>query len=214
MPGPGTHYQVLGIPETARPEQIKLAYRRAAKTAHPDAGGSPAAMERVNEAYRVLSDPSLRRAYDRSLNAPAPHPEPPVANPAHPQPGRPAPAQPQAHQDYAYHHRLRLAQARSWSWRWLKNSLGLALMLGIIVRFFAAQTADPVTKLLLNLSGFIPVYGAMLGVIFLINPEIRLTLHDLPHQRGRRLKRDLILVAGLAGASIPLAILWLVFFRI
>ena len=30
-----THYQVLGIPTTATEREIKIAYRKAARTAHP-----------------------------------------------------------------------------------------------------------------------------------------------------------------------------------
>jgi curved DNA-binding protein CbpA len=31
-----THYQVLGIPITANEREIKVAYRKAARVAHPD----------------------------------------------------------------------------------------------------------------------------------------------------------------------------------
>ena len=60
-------YGVLGVPPTATDEEIRAAYRRAAKRAHPDAGGSQSAFRRVNTAYRVLSDPARRRAYDLRL---------------------------------------------------------------------------------------------------------------------------------------------------
>ena len=32
-------YEILGVPRTATPEEIRKAYRRASKTHHPDAGG-------------------------------------------------------------------------------------------------------------------------------------------------------------------------------
>jgi DnaJ family protein C protein 3 len=38
--------------------------RTAAKTAHPDKGGSEAKMAAVNEAYEVLSNPELRARFD------------------------------------------------------------------------------------------------------------------------------------------------------
>jgi len=38
--------------------------RNAAKTAHPDKGGSESKMATVNEAYEVLSKPDLRARYD------------------------------------------------------------------------------------------------------------------------------------------------------
>ena len=38
--------------------------RRAAKSAHPDKGGSEAKMAALNEAYEVLSNPELRARFD------------------------------------------------------------------------------------------------------------------------------------------------------
>ncbi|SQD95394.1 hypothetical protein FMEAI12_3120017 [Parafrankia sp. Ea1.12] len=60
----GSLYEVLGIVRTATDAEIRAAYRRAAKHAHPDAGGSPRSFQRVHAAYRVLGDPARRRAYD------------------------------------------------------------------------------------------------------------------------------------------------------
>ena len=51
-------------------EQIKSAYRKQAKKSHPDVNvGNKIAEERIkdiNEAYRVLSNPSSKRKYDRT----------------------------------------------------------------------------------------------------------------------------------------------------
>lgn len=58
------YYDVLDIPPTAGPEDIKAAYHRAARSAHPDAGGTAGMFRLVAEAYRTLSDPHLRAAYD------------------------------------------------------------------------------------------------------------------------------------------------------
>ncbi len=60
------HYEVLGVAQNAPPSEIRAAYRRAARAAHPDRHGaaSAARMAAVNEAWRVLGDPALRRAYD------------------------------------------------------------------------------------------------------------------------------------------------------
>lgn len=67
-------YDELGVPRTATGQEIRVAYRRAAKRAHPDTGGSRSAFEQVNAAYRVLSDPARRQAYDQWLGAGPPAP--------------------------------------------------------------------------------------------------------------------------------------------
>jgi len=61
------YYRLLGLLQSARPEDIKVAYRRLAKELHPDLNQSSSAAERfqsVVEAYETLSDPKLRKAYD------------------------------------------------------------------------------------------------------------------------------------------------------
>jgi hypothetical protein len=64
-----SHYQVLRVAVTATEKEIKVAYRRAARTAHPDHGGDAAAFRRVTSAYETLIDPQRRKAYDRSYAA-------------------------------------------------------------------------------------------------------------------------------------------------
>jgi DnaJ homolog subfamily C member 3 len=51
------YYKVLGVSRDADEKTIKKAYRKAAKLAHPDKGGSEAKMAAVNEAYEILSKP-------------------------------------------------------------------------------------------------------------------------------------------------------------
>ena len=64
-----SHYQVLQVAVTATEKEIKVAYRRAARTAHPDHGGDAATFRRVTAAYETLIDPQRRKAYDRSYAA-------------------------------------------------------------------------------------------------------------------------------------------------
>lgn len=61
------HYQRLNVPRGASFEQIKAAYRTQVKMYHPDRGGSPDLFQLVAEAYKVLSFPSSRAAYDQAL---------------------------------------------------------------------------------------------------------------------------------------------------
>ncbi|KAG6852227.1 hypothetical protein C0991_001829 [Blastosporella zonata] len=51
------YYKVLGVARDADNKTIKKAFRTAAKTAHPDKGGSEAKMATINEAYEVLTNP-------------------------------------------------------------------------------------------------------------------------------------------------------------
>lgn len=61
-------YAVLGVQSAASPEQLREAYRRLARTLHPDVAGSTKEdairMAEVNHAWSVLSDPVSRREYD------------------------------------------------------------------------------------------------------------------------------------------------------
>ncbi|MCS7064985.1 MAG: DnaJ domain-containing protein [Fimbriimonadales bacterium] len=64
------HYEVLGLPMSATPEQIRKRYRELVRRYHPDVNPAPDAKEqflRVQEAYQVLSDPERRRHYDALL---------------------------------------------------------------------------------------------------------------------------------------------------
>jgi molecular chaperone DnaJ len=61
------YYDILGVRREASAEEIKRSFRRLAQRNHPDVDASAGAEERfkeLNEAYRVLSDPQRRQAYD------------------------------------------------------------------------------------------------------------------------------------------------------
>jgi curved DNA-binding protein len=63
----GDYYAVLGVPRTSGQEEIQRAYRKLARTYHPDINKDPQAEERfkeISQAYDVLSDPETRRRYD------------------------------------------------------------------------------------------------------------------------------------------------------
>lgn len=59
-----THYATLGVSEQATPEEIKKAYRKLASQHHPDKGGDVSKFQEIEQAYRVLSDPSQKEQYD------------------------------------------------------------------------------------------------------------------------------------------------------
>lgn len=60
------YYGVLGVDKHASQREIDRAHKRQAAKHHPDRGGSEERMKSVNEAYGVLKDATLRRAYDES----------------------------------------------------------------------------------------------------------------------------------------------------
>ena len=68
------YYDVLGVRRDATSEEIRHAYRRLVMQYHPDRNpGDPHAAEKfklITEAYRVLSDPVLRRQYNTSGESP------------------------------------------------------------------------------------------------------------------------------------------------
>ncbi len=60
-------YEILGVSPTAPAEDIKVAYRKAARLYHPDKNPDPAAAERfrsIQSAYELLADDARRRDYD------------------------------------------------------------------------------------------------------------------------------------------------------
>lgn len=64
------YYKVLGVSKDAATADIKKAYRKLARTYHPDANKGDAASEErfkeISEAYDVLSDDKRRKEYDEA----------------------------------------------------------------------------------------------------------------------------------------------------
>ena len=67
------HYRTLQVTRDADAAVIERAYKALSLKYHPDVAGSgqreaaTRRMQQLNEAYRVLRDPKLRRRYDASL---------------------------------------------------------------------------------------------------------------------------------------------------
>lgn len=101
-----TYYEILGVEKNSNQEEIKKAYRSAAKKYHPDANevaNATLIFRMINEAYDILSDTAKRREYDRTLDAPK------AQQPSSPQPQReaythhrPDPAPQTNHTTYTY----------------------------------------------------------------------------------------------------------------
>jgi Ca-activated chloride channel family protein len=61
------YYSILGVPPTASDEDLRQAYRVAAKRFHPDVNKAPGAnllFQDINAAYEILSDARHRNEYD------------------------------------------------------------------------------------------------------------------------------------------------------
>jgi len=66
------YYVILGVPVNASDRAIRSAFRELARRHHPDHAGSSGAraFQEAEQAYRVLSDPTLRAAYDLERELP------------------------------------------------------------------------------------------------------------------------------------------------
>jgi len=64
-------YQLLGVPRQAPRQAIAQAWRRRARSEHPDSrpgdAAAPARFQALASAWHVLGDPARRAAYDQAL---------------------------------------------------------------------------------------------------------------------------------------------------
>jgi len=58
------YYSILGVNKNASQDEIKKAYRRLAMQHHPDRGGDPEKLKKINEAYDTLKNPTKKQNYD------------------------------------------------------------------------------------------------------------------------------------------------------
>ncbi|MDZ7318248.1 MAG: DnaJ domain-containing protein [candidate division KSB1 bacterium] len=65
------YYEILGVAPDCTQDEIKKAYRKLARSYHPDTcgGGDSSRFRSVQEAYENIGDSEKRAAYDRQLNA-------------------------------------------------------------------------------------------------------------------------------------------------
>ena len=70
-----THYEILGISQKATTEEIKAAYQKLIlkwhpdKCLHTDAVDAVGKFQLILEAYKVLSEPTHKNEYDRTLSS-------------------------------------------------------------------------------------------------------------------------------------------------
>lgn len=90
--GTPSPYEVLGAARNASEEQLRRAYRRALRRAHPDTGGDASSFAQVQAAWQILGTAQARARYDRGgpVGAGSPRPARPAGS------GRPTQPRPSA----------------------------------------------------------------------------------------------------------------------
>ncbi len=66
------YYRILGVRQTASPAEIKRAFRKLARSCHPDLNPSnhaAARFQEIKEAYDILNHPDRRKQHDLSIQA-------------------------------------------------------------------------------------------------------------------------------------------------
>lgn len=81
---PRDYYEILGVLKDANEEAIKKAFRKKARSLHPDVNESPNALahfQELQQAYEVLKDPVKKENYDLGEPLPEPVVSPPPQTP-------------------------------------------------------------------------------------------------------------------------------------
>lgn len=81
-------YEVLGVASDADEATLRLAYRRALRSAHPDTGGDVVRFHAVQLAWELVGTPDARALFDRGARGGAPEPSREAWAPAAPRPRR------------------------------------------------------------------------------------------------------------------------------
>jgi len=79
------YYAELGVAQDASADEVRAAYRRAARASHPDLNPDDASAQerfkRVQLAYEILGDATRRAAYDAPPEEVSPYVGPPLRRP-------------------------------------------------------------------------------------------------------------------------------------
>lgn len=63
-------YEILGVTPSASVEEIKIAYRRAARATHPDLGGSEEKFKEVQRAFQQLNEMATPLSHEQTFQTP------------------------------------------------------------------------------------------------------------------------------------------------
>ena len=126
-------YDILEVRSDASADEVRAAYRRAARVHHPDAKGDEQRMAAINAAWHVLGHPQRRAEYDRTLRSPASARVPPKPPPTPPPPPREPKFNPLA----------RYQTPPRFPWRPMLVIGAIAAVLVLVVSAIGTDPADP-----------------------------------------------------------------------